>query len=407
MHKRPLLSIVVPTHNRSQYAEHCIESLLAIDSHVIEVIVTDTSTDQKLSQILQSRRTDLLEDPRLVYRQIDEPSSLTKNNNAAMSLATGEFVCLIGDDDCVTNFALDAARWASSNGANVISQTISSNYAWPDFRSRLAGAGHAGNLYLPRRIKRPKRRNARKDLQRGLERALQGTDHMPRCYHGIVRREILEQVRNLAGEYFLGSSPDMSGAVSIACVIEDYYEVDLPLTITGASAGSNSGRSAMNTHKGSLSSESQTSAFRNSDWTDGVPRFFSVESVWAHAGLKSLSKLKPDMVTNFNYARLLALCSIRHPEYRAAVAAATQEVKLLRPNMATSISRQIAWEKLKERASRLSYLLKRGLIPTASGGRKHVKSLLNIAQALQAFETEFSKVKISFADYMNTVDEKS
>ena len=400
MPSNPLLSIVVPTHNRSQYAESCIEAILSIDSPDIEVVVTDTSTDQILYQILNLERGDLLGDRRLVYRKIDYPSNLTKNNNDAVALATGEYVCLIGDDDCITELAVDAARWASRNKVDVVSQTVSSNYAWPDFRSRLAGAGHAGKLYVPRRIERPKRRNAAQDLQLGLARAFQGTDGMPRCYHGIVRRDILEQICKSSGAYFLGSSPDMSGAVSIACLVDEYYEVDLPLTIPGASAGSNSGRSAMNTHKGSLSSESQTNAFQHSEWSDGVPRFFSVENVWAHAGLQSLSTLRPDLVSSFNYARLLALCGIRHPEYAAFTNTAEEEVKLMMPEQAGSISSKINHEKRKERLGRISYYLKRGLIPTASGSRRHFQNLPNIAQALNKLNRYMAGWDVNFSDHM-------
>lgn len=400
MHNGPLLSIVVPTHNRSQYAESCIEAILSIDSPDIEVVVTDTSTDHILQQILNSERRDLLDDRRLVYRKIEYPSNLTKNNNDAVALATGEYVCLIGDDDCITELAVEAARWASRNKVDVVSQTVSSNYAWPDFRSRLGGDGHAGKLYVPRRIKRPKRRNAAQDLYHGLERAFQGTDQMPRCYHGIVRRDILERIHKLSGAYFLGSSPDMSGAVSLACLVDEYYEVDLPLTIPGASAGSNSGRSAMNTHKGSLSSESQTNAFQHSEWSEGVPRFFSVETVWAHAGLQSLSKLRPELVTSFNYSRLLALCGIRHREYQAFVAVAEQEVKSMIPESAASLSADISREKRAERRRLALHYMKRGLVPTASGGRKHFKNLLGVAEAAAAMRSYLAETGLSFSDHI-------
>lgn len=396
----PLLSIVVPTHNRSKYAVKCIEAVLTIDARNIELVVSDTSTDSKLHDVLRSQGNRFLEDARFVYRKIDEPSNLTKNNNDAVAMATGEYVCLIGDDDCISDVAIDAALWAQQNDIDVISQTVSSNYAWPDFQSRLAGKGHAGNLYVPRKLKQPTMRNARTDLEFALANAFQGTDQMPRCYHGIVRRSLLDKVKELTGAYFHGSSPDMSGAVSIACLIENYLEVDIPLTIPGASAGSNSGRSAMNTHKGTLSSETQTSSFQDKDWTDGVPKFFSVETVWAHAGLQSLAKLKPDLIKEFNFPRLLALADLRHPEYRSITDLAKMEVAGILSESYSRLSTNIQNQRRNEWVRRLRHYSRRALIPTASGGRKHMGDLNDIAAASNALRGYMSLKAFHFSSYM-------
>lgn len=400
MKKSPVLSIVVPTHNRSQYAIKCIEANLSIPSDEIELVITDTSTDHKLEEFLSRENHQLMDDARLVYKKINQPSNLTKNNNDAIALATGDYICLIGDDDCATDTAIEAASWAKKNNVDVISQTVSCNYAWPDFRSRLARAGHAGKMYVPRSIKAPTWRNTQTDLELALVNAFQGTDKMPRCYHGIVRRNLLNNIQHKTGDYFHGSSPDMSGAVSLACMIENYFEVDIPLTIPGASAGSNSGRSAMNTHKGSLSSESQTSSFEGADWSEGVPKFFSVETVWAHAGLQSLKKLKPELLEQYNFPRLLSLCRSRHSDYAEFIDSAEHEVQSLFGLAASQLSSQIKYENSKELRRVIWHYLKRGLIPTASGGRKNYKNLADISEALNALRSYIPGKKIIFEDYM-------
>lgn len=404
MPKNIILSIVVPTHNRSQYAIKCIEAVLSIKRQDIEIVVSDTSTDFFLENLLKTNNELFLADSRLVYRKINEPSNLTKNNNEAVSMARGEYVCLIGDDDCISDVAIDAAIWAHQRNVDVVSQTVSCNYAWPDFRSRLARKGHAGKLYVPRQLRQPKIRNASVDLEMALSNAFQGTDQLPRCYHGIVRRSVLDRIRALTGAYFHGSSPDMSGAVSIACLIDSYYEVDIPLTIPGASAGSNSGRSAMNTHKGSLSSETQTSSFQDADWSEGVPKFFSVETVWAHAGLQSLKKLKPELAEGYNYARLLALCETRHREYAKCTATAEAEVKVLLPDSADTLSARIKTEKAAEWRRHMWHYLKRGLVPTASGGRKNFRNLSDIAEASDALRYYLLKSGMNFAAHASTLN---
>lgn len=388
-----LLSVVVPTHNRSVYALSCIEAVLTFADPDLQLVVTDTSSDRLLFDRLHDGSNRFVEDSRFKYVKIDEPSNLTKNHNDALALADGEYVCVIGDDDCITSAALDAARWASAHAVPVVSQTVTATYAWPDFRSRLARGGHAARLYVPRRASLARRRQADRDLAAALKRAFQATDGMPRCYHGIVRRELLEQVRARTGAYFHGSSPDMSGAVSLACLIDNYCEVDIPLTIPGVSGGSNSGRSAMNTHKGDLSSETQTSAFQEHGWTEGVPRFFSVETVWAHAGLSSLAKLRPELVPAFNYSRLLALCYLRHPEYHKMIDEAVAEAEGVMPG---GVQLTVEKEKWVGRWARLKYLAKRALNPTVSSGRHYFPCVSSVADASHIFEDYAKKRCIAF-----------
>lgn len=240
----------------------------------------------------------------------------------------------------------------------------------------LARSGHASRLYVPRRAGRARWRNAKADLNAALARALQSTEAMPRCYHGIVRRDLLEQVRDRTGNYFHGSSPDMSGAVAMSCLIDRYCEVDLPLSISGISSGSNSGRSAMNTHKGELSAESQTDSFQSEGWTPGVPRFFAVETVWAHAGLETLQRLRPEALTDFDFARLHALCKVRHPEFGDRVEQAAREVEV------GDVPAAIRAVKL----DRWKYLLRRGLMPTVANGRRFFADLPTVADASRCYE---------------------
>lgn len=379
----PLLSVVVPTHNRATYAFSCIESVLAHDCADLQLVVTDTSSDGHLEELLRAPGCAFLDDSRIVYKRIHTPSNLTVNHNDAMALARGEYVCLIGDDDCITSGAIAAARWASTNQVALVSHTQKAVYAWPDFRSKFSRAGHASRLYVPRRAGSARWRNSNQDLNIALARALQGTEAMPRCYHGIVRRELLEQIKTRTGAYFHGSSPDMSAAVAMACLVDTYCEVDTPLTIPGISSGSNSGRSAMNTHKGELAEERQTSGFEDRGWTLGVPRFFAVETVWAHAGLETLSKLNPAAVATFNYARLIALCNLSHPDFAGKSDQALQEIKAL---IGRDVAPDVALEMKRERWVKWRRLARRLMVPTAANGRRFFAPLPTVAAAARRYE---------------------
>lgn len=391
----PIVSIVVPTHNRARYAKTCIASVLEVGGEDVELVVTDTSTDRELYDFLHRDRPDLLADPRFVYRKIDEPSDVTKNHNDAFALATGEYVGVIGDDDFVTSALPEVLRWAHANDIACVSQTLPAVYAWPDFRAKLSRGGHAGRLYVPRRAGGLRWRNAETDLVACLQRAFQGTDRMPRTYHGFVKRALLEHVKATTGAYVHGSSPDMAGSVAVAAQIGRYCEVDIPLSIPGISGGSNSGRSALNTHKGDLSSDAQTRKFVEAGWPPGLPRLFSVETVWAHAGLITLGHLRPELADRFNYARLIALCTLRHPDFREAIAAATEEARAI---VGPGLDRAIRAEIRAERRRRFSYLVRRAFNPTAANGRKFFGGLEDVAQASACYERHAQAAGLTFSE---------
>ena len=397
----PLVSVVIPTHNRSQYAFSCIESLLRINSDRMEVVVSDTSTSDDLRNRLASLDINASK-TELRYFKPERPLNMTENHNLAVANARGHFVCLIGDDDTVTHELIDAAEWAEKNGVDCLSPNIVSNYAWPDFRSRSFGAGHASRLYLPQRIGSLKCVEGAKALATALDNAGQGTEGLPKLYHGLVRREVLEAVRRHSGEYFHGSSPDVSIAVSLAYLLAirqgSFYTIDYPLTIPGASGGSNTGRSAMNKHKGELSSEKQTSDFVNSGWSGGVPRFFSVETVWAHACISTLSAWGAvDALHNYSYSRLLASCFNAHPEFHNETNRALEDAA---EKMGMSIAKLIMAvkrERMKLMLRRLRYLARRALWPTASGGRQFVAGIQCIADTSDVLQSWLDKKSLKFA----------
>src|SRR3989442_1324408 len=135
----PILSVVIATHNRSNYAIHAAKSVLSIASESIELIIHDTSTDGKLLTEIE----ELKKDSRLQYHYCDVRLSMTENHNRALSMAKGEYICLIGDDDTVSFEILDAVQWAIQNNIDAISPKVIANYAWPDFLSKNFGAGHS------------------------------------------------------------------------------------------------------------------------------------------------------------------------------------------------------------------------------------------------------------------------
>lgn len=403
----PLISIVIPTHKRSHYAYFAIRSILSFDDDRFELVVSDTSGDNRLFEMISEGEFPLIGDNRLKFIRPLESLDMTGNHNKAISEAIGEYICLIGDDDTITLDAINAAEWASNNNIEIIAPNIVSNYAWPDFRSRFFGSKHASRLYLPKRIGFVKLRKSNDALLSALKNGAQGTDGLPKIYHGIVRRDVLQKIKNISGSYFFGSSPDVSGAIGLALCSESFVVVDYPLTIPGASGGSNTGRSALNKHKGELKNEIQTKSFENEGWSEGVPKFFSVETVWAHAALETIKRIDPEKMQYFNFPKLLALCTILHPEYNSITKVAFSEILKMTKTDKYNLNRNILFASLLYALKKLKYISIRLLRPTAAGNRLFVGELNTIEEAQVILSEHMKAKKWSWSTVLNNFSSKN
>ncbi|MCX7258582.1 MAG: hypothetical protein NTZ64_18200, partial [Polaromonas sp.] len=148
--------------------------------------------------------------------------------------------------------------------------------------------------------------------------------------------------------------------------------------------------------KGKLSQESQTKGFEAGGWSEGVPRFFSVETVWAHAALETIRRIAPQQVASFNFARLMAVCRVLHAEYSQEIDQASVEAKHIVGSQAAMLDAQIGIEVKRYRRERLFRFIKRLSRPTAAGGRAYISGLDTIAAAPQALARHLARLGIGW-----------
>ena len=124
----PILSVIIPTHNRQRYAIDAITSILK-NCPDTEVVVTDTSDtreiEEKLSHWIQSGR--------LVYDHPSQAWDVVRNFENGLALATGNYLVFLGDDDCLGPDIERIANWATLSGIDAISSSLAASYFWPDF----------------------------------------------------------------------------------------------------------------------------------------------------------------------------------------------------------------------------------------------------------------------------------
>ncbi|KGJ99255.1 glycosyltransferase family 2 protein [Pseudoalteromonas sp. ND6B] len=401
----PLLSIIIPTHNRSKYAIYAIRSILQFNQNGIELVVSDTSTDDLLKNLVDEIDTKLSK-VHFKYTKHSVRLDMTENHDYALSQATGEYVCLIGDDDSVSDELYNAAEWAKKQNINILTPKVTAMYNWPDFQTKVFGNKHCTRLYLPKTIGGIEKKDTKSALVNALNNSCQGTDGLPKLYHGLVKNDLLKKLNDKTGAFFHGSSPDMSAAIGLALIADSFHEIDYPLTIPGASGGSNTGRSAMNKHKGSLSSESQTNAFTKSGWNNLIPLFFSVETVWSHAALNTLEKLSPNRIQDYNFINLYSLCEANHSDYYAEIADSEKLYREKYGMSATSFKLKLINYKVKNLLLRGAYIAKRILIPTAAGGKEFVSGVLDVSKTPELLNAHLSKKGFNLATVFSNYREQ-
>src|SRR5207245_4013217 len=91
----PLVSVVVPTHNRKSAVTRCVESVLRSNYPRIEVIVVDDASTDGTFQHLSA----LFPDVELI--RFEQEQMVSGSRNAGCKHAKGEFVFLVDDDNVV------------------------------------------------------------------------------------------------------------------------------------------------------------------------------------------------------------------------------------------------------------------------------------------------------------------
>lgn len=306
---QPLLSIAIATRNRIPYAISAIQSILEISDPRLELVVQDNSDSCELGAYVHQN----IRDNRFRYRYTPPPFSLIDNFNAAVELATGEYVCMIGDDDGVNPEIIEAASWAKKEDLDSLAIRISVNYLWygtdvpPTLFTKITGGYLGIRDFRGTVIDVDLEKEMRKFVRNGGLYYLEF--NLPKLYHGLVHRRCLNAVYEKTGAYFRGLSPDIFASLSIACVAKRVVVTDYPLTIPGACPGSGSTYSRTGGFNRRLEDTFLWRDRGEYHWCELVPHLYSAETIWADSGVAALRAMsRDDLVQQLNLPKLAAHC---------------------------------------------------------------------------------------------------
>jgi glycosyltransferase involved in cell wall biosynthesis len=307
---KPLLSIVIPTRNRFKYVKSTILSILSFEYSKLQLVIQDNSDSDELMCWLNEN----VSDDRLKYNYVDSPLSFVHNFDNAINLVTGDYVCLIGDDDGLNPEITNVVEWMSSVNIDSLSTIISANYVWknsgvPATKFTKVTGGVLSLAKIDFHL-------FHSDLEKQLDSFFMNgcNDYLkfglPKLYQGIVKKECLEIVKKITGNYFGGLSPDIYASITISLVAKKVYVTNYPLIISGVCAESASIIEGLLKKNSKRVEDAPHLRHRGEyEWSTLVPYVYTVETIWADSAIAAIKAMHAErFMSKFNIAKLSAYC---------------------------------------------------------------------------------------------------
>jgi abequosyltransferase len=117
---RPLISIVIPSNNRTELLDEAIISIITDPSwnSNCELCISDNSEGCGTENLIHTKYSDISQ---IVYRRSLDAPSLDENVNMAISMARGEYVWIFGDDDLIVeNFLAELIIYLKTSSPDIV-----------------------------------------------------------------------------------------------------------------------------------------------------------------------------------------------------------------------------------------------------------------------------------------------
>lgn len=307
-----LLSIVIPTKNRQEYCLEAVKQIEELKMEAVQICIQDNSSAPLLQGLLEK-----IPSANIKYNYHPGLLSFVDNFSEAISLAEGEYICMIGDDDGVLPNIISVVNMAKKEEYDAVIPGLNSVYFWPSEHPIYKNA-EKGYLCLAYFVNKKREINCQKGLLDLMDNA--GQDYqsldIPRLYHGIVKREILNNIKNQIGKYFRGLTPDIYMSVNLCFACDKVCRIGYPITVSGICPGSGSSDSAVGKHTGDLKDAPHFKGHDSYDWDKKAPAIYSVESIWAETVLQALRDWEADYYyEKFRVDILDGICLKKYPQF--------------------------------------------------------------------------------------------
>jgi hypothetical protein len=297
----PLLSLIIPTRERSQTLGYTIDTTLAQASRDYEVVVSDNASLDDTEALVRA-----IDDDRIRYFRTERRLSMCDNYEFALTNARGRYVIFIGDDDAALPGRIDDLLIRlRRQSPPLIHMWPLHIYDWPS-EKREPRLAHLA----------PNRTESTLDLRRKA-RAIMNLGGwryygLPSPYHCAIPTLILDGIRARTGRVFHSTQPDVFTAMAIPAFADHAIDLGVPVTFHGRSSGSNG--ADFGKRGGGRNIDRFISEYGDYHFHDTLPSEVSATAKMIPDAILTAKEMFPEVYegTEFDYAAMWAyMCRLR------------------------------------------------------------------------------------------------
>ncbi len=342
-----------------------MRSALSQGDEDFEVIISDNSTDDQTRELIAAQP-----DPRLRYARPSAPlAHMSDSWEFALQQARGRFVTFLCDDDALSPRLLQRVRETLADHPQTdIITWEGAGY----FHGNWIEADKQNSLWVPPHSRQPQIRQSREALRHIFNQLWPGLP-VPKMLQSLCARSVVDDVKRVAGRFFIPTCPDLSTAVFTLAMRNDYVHLDEPLMLNGCAAEST----------GATQWVTRGETWKRFYQEHDGHRIFSCLPLNTHVGINACAqtlvdakRLMPDHLRDMevNWARYFSCYadSLRHlAEGGVDVGAETRQYDQVLATQPEAVRREVAMLQAQGRTSPL---------------RQTVRSAINAVPALVRLE---------------------
>lgn len=295
INNKPLLSISIPTKNRQYYCIEAIKHILSYDNQDFELCIHDHSDDKTIQEFVST-----IEDKRLRYIYTTEALSSSENMSRSIQMTNGEYVCMIGDDDTVLPTIFKWVKYMKENDIDSICPGYRPEYFWPNDKT-----GNTGTLKIVqyKHMKEIVEIEPMKRLEKLFKNGIINYQiyNLPRVYHGLVKKEVMDKIYEKMGTYFAGLSPDIYSTVALSSLVKNHFVIKDACSIAGACPTSTTSAGRLNEDNIEFEDAPHFKNNKNYQWDSLIPKYYCGEIIWAETAIRATRDFGlADVLEKFN-----------------------------------------------------------------------------------------------------------
>lgn len=226
----PRFSVLIPTRDRPATFRHTLATVASQPGDDYEIVVADNCSAPETRRIVEEFAS-----PKIRYLRSDEILPMVENWERGLSLCSGEYVTVLGDDDGFVASSLDMARKLIAAAEPEIFSWPPHTYWWPD----TIVPWHRNLLIV--NLGNSARSVRSRDVLERFYRGAISFSSIPMIYNAFFHQGIIEEARRRFDGFFVprDAAPDIASGILGLHVTEQYVVSERPLSIRGNSGKSN------------------------------------------------------------------------------------------------------------------------------------------------------------------------